>query len=164
MSGIYSETLLVRSWLRRRPLLFNYFFDLEVVEVVDMPRPLSLDLRKRVIETHQEKKLTIQQVAALFLIGTATVKRWIAMFRKTNSLAPKPYTGCNPPKIPSENFEIVEKLIKEKPDITLSELSSSYEDITGIKVSTSAMDRTLKRMGVTRKKKHFMQMNERVNA
>ena len=118
-----------------------------------MPRPLSLDLRNRVTEAHQVEKLTMTQLAERFSIGSATVQRWIARLRRKKSLVPGPYTGCRPAKISGENLEILKKIVEGKSDMTLLELANAYHDITGVTVSISAMDRTLKRMGLTRKKK-----------
>ncbi len=60
---------------------------------VDVPRPLPLELRTRVVETYLEGDSTIDEVAARLKVGSATLKRWVAGFRAVGHAQPRPIGG-----------------------------------------------------------------------
>ena len=55
------------------------------------------------------------------------------------------------------------EVLKSNIDLTLEELCSRYDHKFGKKVSKSTMDRTLKKMNITRKKRRCMILQRRVN-
>ncbi len=71
----------------------------------------------------------------------------------TGSVEPSPHGGGKPPKLTSEQREIVLELVEEDNDATLEQLCHRLEAKTGIKVSVPTMCRWLQRWGLTRKKK-----------
>jgi len=50
-----------------------------------MGRPYSMDLRERVISRYQRGDVTMEEVAAQFEIGIATVNRWLRRKREEGS-------------------------------------------------------------------------------
>jgi transposase len=57
-----------------------------------MTQPLSLDLRRRVIEVYEEGLLPQWLVAKQFRIGEATMRRLVALKRETGDVVPRPRT------------------------------------------------------------------------
>jgi transposase len=115
----------------------------------------SDDLRKKVLTAYQKGKVSMRQLTVRFDISLTSVSGLIKNFRQNGHIRPKPHGGGQTPAINEEGRIFLTEIIAEKPDLTLKELCEYYEDKTGKKVSKSAMDRTLKKMGITRKKKFF---------
>src|SRR6266545_2886459 len=104
----------------------------------------SVDLRERVVRAFE--------VAALFGIGEATVHRWKRRHRETGSLDPLPHKSGNPPRVTPEQWQVVQQIVKEESDLTIPEVAEEFWRRSGTKVSCSAMGRTLRQLGLTRKK------------
>ena len=64
-----------------------------------MGAPVSDELRERVVTVWQKKKLTGMELAELFGIGEATVKRIKRRFLDTGSVKPKPHGNGTKPII-----------------------------------------------------------------
>lgn len=116
-----------------------------------MPRPYSTDLRERVLAA-SERGYTIEEVAELFGLAAATVKRWRRLRRRTGSAAPAPHGGGHPPRVVDRGLFVVSQIVQEHADLTVAEIAAEYRARTGIAVSRSAMGRTLQRLALTRKK------------
>ena len=91
-----------------------------------MPAPLSLDLRERVTRRYLEGGITISKVAQQFGVGEATAKRWIWRARSGEGLEPRPSPG-RPREFTSEHDALLERLVAERPDRSIAELT----DIVG---------------------------------
>lgn len=113
----------------------------------------SADLRKRVLSAYSDRQGSMRQLAERFIVSLTFVFDVIKNFRQNGHISPKPHGGGNKPAINEEGCKIISEIIDKKPDMTLKELCEYYEDVSGKKVSKSAMDRTLKKMKITRKKK-----------
>ena len=118
-----------------------------------MAKGYSVDLRERVIAALQRGGLTDEAAANLFQIGEATVHRWKRLKRETGALLPRPYGGGHPPKIPAEQERVIREMIAEQPDLTDQEAAWEYHRRSGISVSKATMGRTLRKLGLTRKKR-----------
>ena len=112
----------------------------------------SVDLRERVFKAIEEKYLTHKQAAELFDIGEATVDRWSRLRRETGGFAPRPHGGGQPRALNARGDRHLEKLVREKPDRTLDELKVQLRKRAKVEASTSAITRSLKRLGLTLKK------------
>jgi transposase len=115
--------------------------------------PLSLDLRRRTVDAYLAADDSLDPVAARFAIGRATLARWLARQRQTGSLAPSAAKPGPAPKAGLREELALRQAVEEQPDATLRELSARLEKRTGVRVGTSAVDRLLARLGLTRKKK-----------
>jgi len=114
--------------------------------------PLSLDLRRRIIQAWKAEKLRVPELAGRFAVGTATVKRLIRRFRETGSVEPLPHGGGQRPKIPAEKLARVQRLLEANPDWSVEEITAAYNRLEGADVSRSTMVRAVARLGFTRKK------------
>src|SRR5687768_16493667 len=86
-----------------------------VWEVV-MPAPLNGDLRLRVVETYENGEDTVEDVAARFRVGPASLKRWVWLWRATGSVEPKRRAGGRPPKMSGECDIVLGELVAAQPD------------------------------------------------
>jgi transposase len=114
-------------------------------------KPYSQDLRERVVKAIDEGR-SQSEVAQLFGVSTATIKRYLRLRRETGSLAPKPIPGYPPRKVGSLQEGLLPQL-EAHPDATLEEYCKLWEAETGVKVSISTMSDAIRRLRWTRKKK-----------
>jgi transposase len=77
-----------------------------------MAKPLSPDLRKRVIVAVVKEDMSRHQAAARFNVGIATVIRWVAKFLKTGSMEPDKMGGRRPKNIRGEHEIFLRQRIK----------------------------------------------------
>lgn len=92
------------------------------------------------------------EVAELFGIGEATLRRWLRRARETGSVAPiTDYSHGPSPKIEHANLLVLEELMRETPDATNAELAERMEARTGISVSAATIRRAVNILGWTRK-------------
>ena len=52
-----------------------------------MSKALSEDLRRRAVDAYEDAEGTLEEVAARFCIGTATLTRWNRVWRETGGFA-----------------------------------------------------------------------------
>ncbi len=102
-------------------------------------RLYSLDLRLRVVDSLESNKRRAE-VAKLFKVGIATVRRWIAL-SNSGSLAAKNPINIKPRKV---DYERAKEIIEQNPDKTLKEL--------GELIGTKDMGRVMKKLNITYKK------------
>lgn len=93
------------------------------------------------------------EAAVVFTIGVATVYRWVRLKRETGSLDPRPNGGGQPAAFDDDERELVKRVVAEKPDRTLADLTAEVCNRVKRTVSTSAVVRALKRLKLTLKKK-----------
>jgi transposase len=111
-------------------------------------RAYSQDLRERVVRACDERRGTRQQIADLFGVSTAWVRRLLQRRRQTGSFAAKPHAGGAVKMTPDRRDRLV-VLVSEQPDATLAEL----HDRLAAPVHPSTIARALLRLGLTVKKK-----------
>jgi transposase len=108
----------------------------------------SQDLRERVVRACDEQRGTRQQIADLFGVSTAWIRRLLQRRRTTGSFAAKPHVG-GAVKMTSDRRDRLVVLVREQPDATLAEL----HDRLAAPVHPSTIARTLLRLALTLKKK-----------
>ena len=108
----------------------------------------SYDLRERVVRACDEGRGTRQQIADLFGVSTAWIRRLLQRRRETGSFSAKPHAGGPAPKITPQRRDRLLVLVTEQPDATLAEL----RDRLGAAVHLSTVARALARLGLTVKK------------
>jgi transposase len=121
---------------------------------------LSEDLRWRIINAWQRKKLTTQELADLFGVGEATVTRLKKTFRDTKGVAAKPHGGGNPSRIAKEHEPLVEALVQQHPDWTEAQYAKQLTEKHGISASSVTVGRVVRRLGYSVKKKPWSRKNE----
>lgn len=114
---------------------------------------LSNDLRKRILNyalTH-----SVRQTADLFKVSPNTVHCLKKLYYETGGVAPRPVRATHEHAVSPAGEMYLQILLKEDVDLTLAQLCERYEEAYGVRVGLSTMHLTLKRLGLTRKKKPF---------
>lgn len=112
-----------------------------------MPKPYSMDLRERVAAARDEGMST-REVAETFDCSESWVRRLMQRRRELDTLAPTPRVLPDQRKLKDKDQEKLRQFIADKPDATLAEIAVFLRN----KASESAVSRTLKKMGLSRKK------------
>jgi transposase len=108
-----------------------------------------VELRSRILDALDRGVGSVPQVARLFRVATNSVYNLLRLRQQTDSLQPRPNPGGHPPAIPEQRYDEVRRLIAEQPDLTLAQI----RDRLGLTCSEAAVCRTLKKLGLSRKKK-----------
>ena len=108
----------------------------------------SDDLRERVVRACDEKRGTRKEIAELFGVSTAWIRRLLQRRRETGDFSARQRGGRKLPKFCGEKLRALETLLREHPDATLQELL----DRSGVDASIMAVHRALERLGCRRKK------------
>ena len=108
-------------------------------------------LRQRAVEAYESGEGSYPEVAARFVVGEASLKRWVALLRSTGGLSPRPKAGGTPSEIGAGELE---GLIAEFGDPTAGELTAAYNRRRPRRhrVHVSSMKRALHRHGYAAKK------------
>jgi putative transposase len=115
-----------------------------------MPAPLSLDLRKRIVQA-VGRGCSIREAARRFAVAPSTAIKLMQRVEATGSPAPARYGGHRRPLL--EPFEsVIRALVEATPDITLAELQREIKRRVGITAGLSTLHNALRRIGLRYKK------------
>lgn len=118
-----------------------------------MPRPYSADLRGRALRACERAEASRAEIARRFEVAEATLYSWLKQDREEGRRAAKPHAGGPAPKIDAAGREVVRALVDADDAATLGEYVDRYAARTDQRVSPALMCRTLRRLGLTRKKR-----------
>ena len=116
-----------------------------------MPKPLSLDLRSRVLAAVDEG-LSCRQAGERFGVSASSAIRWAALCRVAGDARPKPQGGDRLSHKTEAHADLIHAALEEVPDITLPELKARLAG-QGAHVSVTALWRFCRRHQLTRKKR-----------
>jgi transposase len=108
----------------------------------------SPDLRQRVVAAVEADELSRSEIAELFHVSTAWIRRLIQHYWATGSLAPRPRRYGPYPKLEDTRRQQLAALVAQDPDATLAEL----RDRLGGDVSLPTICRAPAQLGLPRKK------------
>jgi transposase len=114
-------------------------------------RGYPIELRERVVAAL--KQMSHEKAAEVFSVGSATVYRWSRLQRETGGVEPRPHGGGQVRAFSEQEDELLKQIVAEKADRTIAELTAEICKQIARKVSTSAVVRSLKRSGLSLKKK-----------
>lgn len=123
----------------------------------------SLDLRQKIVDTYAEGKISQRQLAKQFRVALSFIEKLLKQHRETGSIAPKLRTEQTPPKLTTEQLTVLEQLVEANNDATLDERRYQLEQKTGVLIGRSTVDRMLKKLNLTVKKKHYTPRKKRAN-
>lgn len=109
-----------------------------------------VELRSRIVAAVDRGVGSLPTVAALFNVSINCVANYLRLREQTGSLQPRPYHGGRAPAIPQHRYDEVRQLLAEQPDLTLEQIRDRLQ----LDCSLAAICRTLKKLHLTRKKKH----------
>lgn len=114
-----------------------------------MPRPLSNDLRERIVRA-VEGGMSRNAAANKFDVSISTAVNLIRLWKETGSWLPK-RVGGHRKHLLSVHKDRIERMLEEKPDMTVAEMQSRLAGMK-IKASPSAITRFLIHLGHSYKK------------
>lgn len=115
-----------------------------------MPKPLSYDLRSRVLAA-VDGGLSCRQAAERFGVSPSCALRWAARRRGEGDARPRPQGGDRLSHRTEAHAAKIHAALAEVPDITLAELKDRLA-ADGAQASVAALWRFFRRHGITRKK------------
>jgi transposase len=110
--------------------------------------PYSMDLRERVVEAVDAGEGTRVEIAERFGVSDRWIRKLLQKRDETGSIEPRPHGGGRQPAFQGRKLQKLQSLIDRQPDATLQEL----QERTGSQASLSAVSRTLRKLGYSRKK------------
>jgi transposase len=123
-----------------------------------MKKPISLDLRERIVSAYDQKEGTREEVAKRFKVSVGMVKKLLAQRNRTGDLQAR-YRFCGrKAQLEPEHGERMRRLVEKEPDVTLEEIKQRLE----LSYTIGAIHWVLTRMGLTYKKRRCMQPNSNV--
>ena len=117
-----------------------------------MPKPYSGDLRCRVVAAVLDGGQSRGSVARRFLVGRSTVYRWVEAAQSEGRLVARPMCGGPPPTIRDDGEAALRRLVSGDNQLTLAEYRDRLAEETGVRVHPWTLGRSLRRLGLTRKK------------
>jgi transposase len=115
-----------------------------------MPKPLSMDLRERLISA-VEGGMSRRSAAKLFSVAPSTAIKWVDQKRRTGSIRPRARGGDHRSHRLEAHADEIVALAKDT-DITLAELVDYVRQSHGLTVAESTIWRLLDRHDMTFKK------------
>jgi len=116
-----------------------------------MAEAYAVALRERVVRAYEAGEGSYPVIAARFILGEATVKRWVWRSRGEGPLGPAKKGGGTPSRIVPAD---VEALVTQLGDPTAGEITAAYNRTRRgrARVHVSTMKRALHRFGYVVKK------------
>jgi transposase len=114
-------------------------------------KPYSRDLREHVLEALEQDSSSLR-VAGRFGVSGSFVRKLRLKMRRGQSIEPQ-HGGGREQIVVDEHADAVREIVREKPDATLNEMRRELKKRTGLRVSEPTMSRTLRRLGLTQKRK-----------
>ena len=108
----------------------------------------SRDLRVRVIKAYDEGRGSSRELARVFGVSSAWIRKLLRLRRETGSIDPLPRRSGPRPKLSERQRDRLLQLAAEQPSLTLAELKRRLR----LPVSISTVHLELKRAGFTMKK------------
>ena len=116
-------------------------------------RPLSIDLREKIISVYEEENVSVRKLAKRFHVAKSFMKKLLKQYQQTGDIKPKPQGGNVPPKVQGDDLVTLTEIIEDNNDATLSELCELLEQKIGLRVSTATMGIISHKLDYTVKKK-----------
>lgn len=116
-------------------------------------KPISEDLRQRIVAVYEDGQLSYSQVAERFRVSVRSVIRVVKQFRETGNVSPKPPSNGSQPILDDADIQYLKDTLDSQSDVTQDELKEGLKTATGTQVSQPTICRTLVRERLTRKKK-----------
>jgi transposase len=125
-------------------------------------KALSMGLRERVAKAKGTGSSYV--VAERFSVASSWVRKIWIRARTLGSVAPLPRGGNRARKVDAEGEGLIRQWLGDQPDLTIDELRERYRVERDVTVSEPAMRRTVKRMGLSRKKRRSLRRSAKANA
>jgi putative transposase len=124
----------------------------------------SIEFRRKIIKVHEDESISQRKLAKRFGVALSFVQKLLKQYRETDSVAPIIRTQQTPSKLTEEHLSVLRQLVEVQNDATLEELREQLAAEIDVWVSRSTIDRALKKLDLTLKKRRSMPMRKKVSA
>ncbi len=119
----------------------------------------SEDLRRKIVEAVQERRMNQSEAARAFGVSLSSVKRYVKAGREGRSLSPGKAPGKQP-TLDEKARKLLKADVEERPFAKLKQRQEYLQKAAGISVSESTLSRTIRSMGFGRKKGRWVRVSE----
>lgn len=123
----------------------------------------SLDLRQKIVDAYAEGNISQRQLAKQFRVALSFIEKLLKQYRETRSIAPKVRTEQTPTKLTPEQLTVLSSIVEANNDATLDELRYQLAQQTGVLISRSTLDRMVKKLNLSVKKKRYTPTKNTLN-
>jgi len=117
--------------------------------------PLSMDLRKRIIEYYEEEK-EVKIIVQNLRVGKSAVYNLINLYKETGQYAPRDRNPGRKPTLTEKDYENIRNKIKEEPDVELAVIKAELN----LPISVPWLCNIINyKLNLPRKKKHYSTAN-----
>lgn len=109
----------------------------------------SVDLRERVLQA-LAGGMSKMMAHRTFRVSRSTIDHWLALREETGSVAPRAPRHLRARQLEGAAFE---EFAKRHSHATLPEMAQTWQQETGVLLSTMSFSKALRRLGWTRKKR-----------
>jgi transposase len=110
----------------------------------------STDLRERVIDAYDAGRGSSRQLANVFGVSSAWIRKLLRLRRETGTVAAKSYRRGPRPRLNARQLTRLAELVRQHPDATLRDLRRRLR----VNCSVVTIHRALVKLGVSYKKSH----------
>ena len=119
----------------------------------------SEDLRRKIVEAVQGRRMNKSEAARAFGVSRSSVKRYLKAVRQGSSLSPGKAPGKRP-ALEEKARKLLEAHVEEdRPFAKLKQRQEYLHEAAGISVSVSTLSRTIRSMGFGRKKGRWVRVS-----
>ena len=119
----------------------------------------SEDLRQKIVEALQQRRMNKSEAARAFGVSLSSVKRYAKAAREGRSLSPGKAPGKRP-KLDEKARRLLEANVEERPFAKLKDRREYLRRVVGVSVSESTLSRVIRKMGFLRKKGRWVRVSE----
>lgn len=117
----------------------------------------SEDFRKKIVKSYNTGKYTYVEISEKFEVSIPFISKVIRLYKRTGKVIEiKKRKKSVEFKLSGKYESILLNLIKKKPSLTLVEISEYFKDNHDLSVGKSSVDRKLKSLGISVKKKGIL--------
>ncbi len=113
---------------------------------------VSLDLRRRAVESYLSGEGNQEEVSRRFKVGLSSLKRWVKLYHETGGLEPQTKNNRRPLKLSEHAQAVLRQLLHNSRDAHDQELADALFEATGESIDRSTVNQYWHRWGYTRKK------------
>ena len=88
-----------------------------------MAEAYAVELRERVVKAYESGEGSYPTIATRFLVGEATVRRWVGQYRDVADVRPRRKAGGTPSAISVKELEAI---LDRHPDANAGEITAAY--------------------------------------
>ena len=118
----------------------------------------SEDLRQKIVEAVQERRMNQSEAARAFGVSLSSVKRYLRAVQEGRSLSPGKAPGKRP-SLDEKARKLLEADVEERPFAKLKQRQEYLRKAAGVSVSESTLSRAIRSMGFGRKKGRWVRVS-----